>query len=128
MTPTYSVVPALLLLSKQPSLLFLSKTSHLRVRRFFVPIAPKSHLSIVEKTTTGIPFNGREAAHFFEPGFTTFSVRTFSHGPKPSLDRFPKVRSFIAEREFLEGKAREGSWSGPMTAEQRCHREILSGI
>ena len=44
------------------------------------------------------------------------------------LDRFPKVRSFIAEREFLEGKAREGSWSGPMTAEQRCHREILSGI
>ena len=23
------------------------------------------------------------------------------------LDRFPKVRSFIAEREFLEGKARE---------------------
>ena len=44
------------------------------------------------------------------------------------LDRFPKVRSFIAERELLEGKAREGSWSGPMTAEQRCHREILSGI
>ena len=44
------------------------------------------------------------------------------------LNRFPKVRSFIAEREFLEGKAREGSWSGPMTAEQRCHREILSGI
>ena len=44
------------------------------------------------------------------------------------LDRFPKVRSFIAEREFLEGKAREGSWSEPMTAEQRCHREILSGI
>ena len=48
--------------------------------------------------------------------------------PPLLLDRFPKVRSFIAEREFLEGKAREGSWSGPMAAEQRCHREILSGI
>ena len=37
--------------------------------------------------------------------------------------------SFVYRRErILEGKAREGSWSGPMTAEQRCHREILSGI
>ena len=39
-------------------------------------------------------------------------------GRRTDVDRFPKVRSFIAEREFLEGKAREGSWSGPMTAEQ----------
>ena len=30
--------------------------------------------------------------------------------PQCRLDRFPKVRSFIAEREFLEGKAREGIW------------------
>ena len=37
------------------------------------------------------------------------------------------VRLF-AEREFSESKARGGSWSGPMTDEQRGYREILSGI
>ena len=87
----------------------------------------KNKVQVQQSVTKELVACRSPARHRLGQGGEPLTQKQRCHWEK-GLDRFPKVRSFIAEREFLEGKAREGSWSGPMTAQQRCHREILSGI